>query len=95
MASAPFWKVYTKDKVYEAACKSPESAAAVVALLGDGATIRAEHTLIVWTEGPDGYASDSYDAVALKCLSRLEARRAFVREERRLAGMKAATVSKS
>jgi hypothetical protein len=67
MAAAPFWKVYTAFGNYEAACKSPEIAAVVVSVLGDGATIRAGHTKIVWTEGADGHAGESYDAVADAC----------------------------
>ena len=30
-------------------------------LYGEGSTIRYDHRLIVWTEGIDGRASNSYD----------------------------------
>ena len=65
MAASPKWKVYSPENEYVAACKHVEDAAAVVALRGDGATIREGHTkaTIVWIEGTDGHAGDSYDAV--------------------------------
>ncbi len=65
MAGTPRWKVYDKDNKYQASCKEPEAAGAVVALYGGGATIRDGHTKVVWTEGTDGWAGESYDAVAL------------------------------
>ena len=64
MATSPRWKCYTQDGEYRASCKYPEEAAAVVSLLGEGATIRDGHKLAVWVEGSDGYAADSYDVVA-------------------------------
>ena len=66
MGSAPRYKVYSADGEYRAACKYVEEAAAIVALLGDGATIRCGHSAkdARWTEGVDGYAGESYDAVA-------------------------------
>jgi len=84
MAAAPFWKVYDAEGNYEAACKTPESAAALVAFLGDKATIRFDHSkkCVVWTEGADGQAAESYDAVAIKCQERLDAFRSAIRERR-------------
>jgi len=77
MAASPFWKVYDAAGEYQAACKRPEEAACLVDFLGEGATIRAGHDRVVWTEGKDGRASDSYDAVAEACyLPRAERRRA-------------------
>jgi hypothetical protein len=63
MAASPEFKLYDAAGTYQAACKQPEQAAALVSFLGDGATIRYGHTKkdIVWTEGVDGAASDSYD----------------------------------
>lgn len=67
MASSPKFKVYNAAGEYQAACKEAVIAAAVVALLGDGATIRSGHASkhTVWTEGPpaDGHAAESYDRV--------------------------------
>lgn len=64
MAASPRWKVYSADIEYRAACKYVEDAAALVAMLGDGATIRAGHRRIVWTEGQEAQpAAESYDFV--------------------------------
>jgi hypothetical protein len=65
MAGSPEWKVYDAGGTYQAACKEPEAAGAVVALYGHGATIRWQHSLIVWREGSERTsADDSYDYVA-------------------------------
>jgi hypothetical protein len=76
MAASPEFKLYDAAGAYQAACKQPEQAAALVSFLGDGATIRYGHTKkdIVWTEGVDGAASDSYDQTANKVVDRLFAR---------------------
>lgn len=80
MAASPQFKIYDNDRIYQAACKEPEAAAALVSFYGMGATIRWEHTSIVlWAEGADGYASESYDAVADKCQERMDNHRAAVR----------------
>jgi len=71
MAGSPKYKVYTASGDYEAACKSLEVAAAVVALLGDGATVRLHHRQVLWTEGIDGEAGESYDGAALVMARRL------------------------
>ncbi len=71
MASSPVIKVYTASGEYEGSVKHWESAAALVSMLGEGATIRHNHRHIVWTEGKDGSASESYDTVALRCEERV------------------------
>lgn len=64
MSGTPAWKIYDADGKYEAACKHGEVAACIVALLGDGATIRHDHKLIVWREGSEEIsAAESYDQV--------------------------------
>lgn len=81
MAASPFWKVY-QAKEYRAACKYVEDAAALVAFLGPGAQIRAEHTLILWHEGHESQlAAESYDHVAEVVNARLQEYRAK-RDER-------------
>lgn len=72
MAASPRWKVYGANGEYRASCKYPEDAGAIVALLGDGATIRDGHrsSKAVWTEGVDGTAGDSYDDVAAAAYQR-------------------------
>jgi hypothetical protein len=51
MSGSPRWKVYTEDGEYVASCKFVEDAAAIVAMRGDGTTIRDGHRRIVWTDG--------------------------------------------
>lgn len=64
MAASPALKVYMGAE-YRASCKYPEDAAALVAFLGAGSTIRLGHTLKAWREGhEDQSASESYDYVA-------------------------------
>jgi len=66
MAASPRLKVYTADGEYIGACRYASDAGALVSLYGEGATIRDGHGVkkVVWTEGTDGNAGDSYDAVA-------------------------------
>lgn len=74
MASSPSWKIYTPDAIYEASAKHAEVAAAIVAVLGEGATIRYNHNVVVWTEGQEGKsAADSYDDAADIMASRVKA----------------------
>ena len=71
MAGAPRFKVYDNDGNYQGAVKEPEAAATLVSFYGDGATIRDGHKLIVWLEGVDGRAAESYDEVALTVMAKL------------------------
>jgi hypothetical protein len=66
MAGAPRLKVYGPSGEYVASCKYAEDAAAVVAAHGTGSTIRLGHRKadVAYTDGIDGDAGDSYDAVA-------------------------------
>lgn len=66
MAASPRWKVYDANGAYQAACKEIEAAAVLMDVYGDGSTIRFDHPkrCIVWIEGTDGCAHDSYDDVA-------------------------------
>jgi len=66
MASSPHFKVYDQDGIYQAACKDICAAAVLVAFYGDGATVRSGHTKVIWTEGVDGSASESYDVIERK-----------------------------
>lgn len=65
MAGSPKWKVYDANGKYQAACKEIEAAAVLASWYEHGATIRFGHPkkCTVWTEGPDGIATDNYDAV--------------------------------
>lgn len=83
MAGSPSFKVYNRNKEYIAACKYAEDAAAVVALYGDGATIKYQHSWLVWTEGSEiAEAATSYDFVAQTIWNRIEERRAAIRIKR-------------
>jgi hypothetical protein len=64
MAASPQWKVYTPQGEYVASAKHTEGASLLMSLYGDGSTIRFDHRKIVWTEGIDGNASQSYDYTA-------------------------------
>ncbi len=63
MAGSPAYKVFNRDREYIAACKHVQDAACLCALWGEGATIKHSGR-IVWREGVDGHAADSYDVVA-------------------------------
>jgi len=64
MAASPQFKVYIAGE-YVGCAKHPIEAAAMLACRGAaGDTIRQGHSKVVWTEGVDGEAGDSYDAVA-------------------------------
>lgn len=65
MGASPQWKVYTPQGEYVASTKHTEGASLLMSLYGNGATIRFDHRKIVWTEGVDGNASQSYDYTAM------------------------------
>ena len=73
MAGSPEWKIYDASGNYQAAARHPKVAAIVVASLGPGATIRWQHSLIVYTEGKDGDAGNSVDAAAAIAIERHQA----------------------
>jgi hypothetical protein len=74
MAMSPLWKVYRADGEYIASVRSPEYGAMILASLDEtGATIRRGHSsarAAYFTEGKDGHAAESYDAVAKICYAR-------------------------
>jgi hypothetical protein len=74
MASSPGIKVYDAGGEYIASVKYAEHAAALVALEGDGATIRQGHAkrMTLWTEGRESQpAAESYDFVATTVYERM------------------------
>jgi hypothetical protein len=67
MSASLSLKIYSADGEYVASCKYCEDAAALVAMRGDGTTIRYGYSRqnIVWTEGKETQpAGESYDFVA-------------------------------
>lgn len=78
MAGTPRYKVYDADGTYIAATKEVEHAAMLLAgLNSSGATIRDGHRRadVLWTDGVDGVAGDSFDEVAILAGQRLTDRR--------------------
>ena len=63
MAAAPALKIYTPEGEYVAAVKEVMGAAVLVAVYGEGSTVRMGHSkkMILWTQGVDGDAGESYD----------------------------------
>lgn len=74
MPGSPRFKVYDADGSYQGSTKEPEAAAPLVSFYGEGATIRDGHKTVVWTEGVDGNAAESYDQVAMLVLARIAER---------------------
>lgn len=75
MASSPIWKVYSSDGEYIGCVKNAEDAACLVALRGDGAKVRYDHSFVVWNEGhEDQPAGESYDFAADVMLRRVRER---------------------
>lgn len=56
MAGSPKFKLYC-DKEYVGCLKYGEDAAAMVSILGNGAVVKYDHALIVWTEGAEEFSA--------------------------------------
>lgn len=76
MAGAPRFKVYDAANVYQAAVRDVTLAAAVVSLLGEGATVR-DGRRYIWREGGDEIAGESYDEAADTMLRRIRYNQTF------------------
>jgi len=72
MAAAPPLKIYSSDNEYLASVKTLHYAVMFVSGV-KGGTIRLGHSKrdIIWAEGVDGKAGDSYDAAAELAASRV------------------------
>jgi hypothetical protein len=65
MSGSPQFKIYNKAGGYVASCKHLEDCACLMALYGDGATVRLGHSTIIWREGEEEIpAAESYDRAA-------------------------------
>lgn len=76
MAGTHDYKIYNASNEYVACIKYLEDCAAMVSILGDGATIRYGHNKkgILWTEGNETQsAGESYDHTAAICQQRKDA----------------------
>jgi len=64
MAASPQFKVHNPAGTYIAACKHIEDAAALVAMYGNGATIKMRGLGTLWHEGKEKHpAGESFDFV--------------------------------
>jgi len=72
MASSPALKVYDSNNNYVGSAKEVLGASVMVAVYGEGSTIRIGHSKksILWTQGTDGDATESYDSTGLKMAER-------------------------
>lgn len=76
MAGSPQLKVFNPNGDYIACCKHYEDAAALVALNGNGSTVRLGHSKkdTLWTEGSERIsAAESYDEAAQIMIERKDA----------------------
>lgn len=72
MAQSLRFKLYNSSREYVGATRHVEDAAAFVALLGAGATVRDGHRKVIWQEGDEDFpAADSYDAAGEVMLQRI------------------------
>lgn len=59
------WKIHSETGTYEGEAVFGELAAAMVAVLGDGSTVRTAGGQVVWREGAEEFsAGESYDNAA-------------------------------
>lgn len=73
MSATPKLKIYNPQNQYIASCKYGEDAAALVALNGDGSTVRLGHTRVIWREGAECQsAGDAYDYATVTMYQRIE-----------------------
>lgn len=71
MSKSPEFKVYDASGKYMAAVREIEAGAALLGSIYPGGTIRLGHRTILYHDGVDGDAGDSYDAVVDVCFQRL------------------------
>lgn len=70
-----WWSLYTPKGERVALVKHAEDAAALVAVLGNGYTIRSGRSVVLWVEGEEEIsAADSYDVVADTVMRRFYSR---------------------
>lgn len=72
MAASPALKIYTASGEYIGSVKEVMAAAVLVNLYGEGSTIRLGHSKkdVLWTQGIDGDAAESYDTTGLTMAKR-------------------------
>lgn len=70
MASSPALKVYSPSGEYVGSAKEVLGAAVMAQVYGEGSTIRYGHKLVLFTQGADGDACESYDTTGALMASR-------------------------
>jgi hypothetical protein len=82
MAATPRFKIFDKDGNYQASCHEVEAGAALLGALYASGTIRIGHSVkdIVYRDGVDGNAGESYDAVAIIVDERVQKMHAELQE---------------
>ena len=68
---APQWKIFDQTNLYMGSLHDATDAAAVIANYSKGAQVRFGRKDVVWTEGDDGFAGDSFDGAVEKMFERL------------------------
>ena len=96
MSGSPKFKIYNLNREYIGCVKYAEDAAALVALQGDGATVKYDHGKVIWREGAEELsAGESYDEAARVMYRRIDKMRraSYARsyEALHLANLKAVT----
>ena len=80
MAASPALKVYSAEGEYMGSAKEVIGAAVMVQVYGEGSTIRLGHSksLIAWTQGVDGDATESYDGTGAIMVDRFPQFRNYI-----------------
>jgi len=85
MAATPKYKVFDSSGIYQASCKEPEAALALMSFYGSRSTIRTAHSprWTIWTEGAISAISEiGYDRAVVKMAQRESQNRQYWKRER-------------
>ena len=88
---APQWKIFDQTGLYMGSLHDPTDAAFVIANYSKGAQVRFGRRDVVWTEGDDGFAGESFDTAVALMFCRLE----DIRLQRRKAHEKAIAATRA
>lgn len=70
MAQSPALKVYDPNGKYIGSAKEVLGAAVMAQVYGEGSTIRLGHSRVLYTQGKDGDACESYDSTGALMVER-------------------------
>lgn len=71
MASSPALKVYDPSGNYVGSAKEVMGASVMAQVYGEGSTIRLGHSKVIYTQGIDGDACESYDTTGALMIERV------------------------